>query len=84
MPATKRSSVVVLQLQRKAASRVLLELHDGGENDSEHVQVIPKIGHEMLAEMVGTTRSRSEQQREQQLDRAIEVRVLSSKSDRAV
>ena len=41
----------------KRLARVLLELYDGG-TDSAQVQVIPKISHEMLAEMVGTTRSR--------------------------
>ena len=47
----------ILQFQRKAAGKDLLLLAQFGK-ESEPETVVPKVSQEILAEMIGTTRSR--------------------------
>ena len=42
----------------KRLARLLLKLAHFGEKGSQPVKIVPKLSHEILAEMVGTTRSR--------------------------
>lgn len=42
----------------KRLARLLLKLAQFGKKGSQPVKIVPKLSHEMLAEMVGTTRSR--------------------------